>query len=448
MKAENILVTDDGASCKLTDFGFAVDYRRHRPVTRLGTLQYMAPEILVCDAETRRQMQHEGRAGYGPEVDCWAIGVLAYECLVGQTPYEEARTMEELLEYIATRAIFPEHPAPPRRGHGSFSFAHHGQLSHDAKDFIAGCLQVDPAARLTAREMLSHPFVTQREQDLQRYQHPHSTAPRMRVTRGATTTSGCVLSPHEVVNTAYLFDTAEDFTRADVESEKASSGLNTGPTTPAACTTTTGACTSPPMMMMTMTTPAATRTSPPSGSGSGFSGSSGSGSGGHEQHGGGRGRALTASAAARPLSSRRGLLPHEILSKFRSTSLNQGTHSLRDPRSDDEPSDPRHPSSMSNVREANIRAQQLGGATPGTARAGGGTVRDGAGGAGGGAAGAAAGEMQRDPDPPTSTTSPFEKRGRVRRSNTFSIGMRFTTTRAALGRLQGMLTRTSSRERT
>jgi serine/threonine protein kinase len=42
IEAENVLVTDDGMSCKLTDFGFAVNYRQHNTVTRLGTVGYMA----------------------------------------------------------------------------------------------------------------------------------------------------------------------------------------------------------------------------------------------------------------------------------------------------------------------------------------------------------------------------------------------------------------------
>lgn len=31
---------------KVTDFGLAVDARAERPVTRLGTLDYMSPEVL------------------------------------------------------------------------------------------------------------------------------------------------------------------------------------------------------------------------------------------------------------------------------------------------------------------------------------------------------------------------------------------------------------------
>lgn len=33
---------------KLADFGLAINMNEERPVTRAGTLDYMAPEILVC----------------------------------------------------------------------------------------------------------------------------------------------------------------------------------------------------------------------------------------------------------------------------------------------------------------------------------------------------------------------------------------------------------------
>jgi len=50
IKPENILLMTD-KSIKLADFGLSIDATSERPVTRAGTLDYMAPEVpthLIC----------------------------------------------------------------------------------------------------------------------------------------------------------------------------------------------------------------------------------------------------------------------------------------------------------------------------------------------------------------------------------------------------------------
>jgi len=45
IKAENLLLTDDHLSVKLADFGFAVNFRQQRSMTRVGTLEYMVRAV-------------------------------------------------------------------------------------------------------------------------------------------------------------------------------------------------------------------------------------------------------------------------------------------------------------------------------------------------------------------------------------------------------------------
>lgn len=80
LKPENILI-DAMGHIKLTDFGFAKYLKKGKIRTFCGTPQYIAPEMIV-NAE---KGIHTG--GYGLSVDYYALGILIYEMLMGQTPF-------------------------------------------------------------------------------------------------------------------------------------------------------------------------------------------------------------------------------------------------------------------------------------------------------------------------------------------------------------------------
>ena len=63
VKPENIVITVQGV-VKLCDFGLSIDCAEERPISRLGTLEFMAPE-LVAITETSKQSA-ERRALEGP----------------------------------------------------------------------------------------------------------------------------------------------------------------------------------------------------------------------------------------------------------------------------------------------------------------------------------------------------------------------------------------------
>ncbi|CBJ27169.1 Protein kinase domain containing protein [Ectocarpus siliculosus] len=100
VKPENFLMGKSG-TLKLTDFGFARELAPdERLYSQFGTPEYVAAEVL-------------SGGGHGMPVDLWALGVLIYELLVGQTPFKSP-SVEEMYERIAAGDYaFPKPPASP-----------------------------------------------------------------------------------------------------------------------------------------------------------------------------------------------------------------------------------------------------------------------------------------------------------------------------------------------
>ena len=103
MKPENILL--QGSHILVSDFGFATTLDLNpRPLTRLGTLHFMAPEMLLNDVRDplsfRNRIPREHRRPYCPAVDVWALGVIIYECIFHCSPFhdlDESRVTSNIL---------------------------------------------------------------------------------------------------------------------------------------------------------------------------------------------------------------------------------------------------------------------------------------------------------------------------------------------------------------
>jgi serine/threonine-protein kinase len=92
VKLANVMVC--GGRVVLTDFGLAtpeLDVGRSRTVG--GSLDTIAPEI-VCGSL---------RPGEGPQVDLYAVGVLAFELLTGHAPFEDERPEDVLDAHVVRR---------------------------------------------------------------------------------------------------------------------------------------------------------------------------------------------------------------------------------------------------------------------------------------------------------------------------------------------------------
>ena len=147
LKPENILLCsldDKNPVVKITDMGLSklVDLGTVLK-TFCGTPQYIAPEVI--------QGQGAGALGgskpYSLKVDCWGLGVILYILLSGTPPFSEDRKIQqELREQILT-ANYTFYPQL------------FDKISVEAKDLIQKCLKVEPSERISAEEIVNHPWL-------------------------------------------------------------------------------------------------------------------------------------------------------------------------------------------------------------------------------------------------------------------------------------------------
>lgn len=94
LKIENLLISFDH-QIKIADFGFAVDFSDGPRETFLGTNEYIAPEMLRGEP-------------YTTSVDIWAIGVILYEFLYGETPFVESNKRKIFSKIRRNDYTFPD----------------------------------------------------------------------------------------------------------------------------------------------------------------------------------------------------------------------------------------------------------------------------------------------------------------------------------------------------
>lgn len=142
IKPENLLISAQG-KVKLADFGLSINSTTERPVTRLGTLDYMAPEVMRCPDKLLPE-DHKDRAdiAYSAGVDIWAVGILAYELMTGSAPFARTSCAETYREVQTAQPRFPS------------------WLSDSACSFIAAALCKDAKQRPSAEQLLRHPWLS------------------------------------------------------------------------------------------------------------------------------------------------------------------------------------------------------------------------------------------------------------------------------------------------
>jgi serine/threonine protein kinase len=127
IKLENLLVGKDG-NIKIGDFGWSVHAPTSLRKTFCGTLDYLSPEMVLDQ-------------GYDKQVDIWALGILLFEFLTGNPPFESDNQEETFRRIQIMELQVPDY------------------VSKIAEDLIRKLLVRDPKQRISLESAREHPFV-------------------------------------------------------------------------------------------------------------------------------------------------------------------------------------------------------------------------------------------------------------------------------------------------
>lgn len=141
IKPENLMYESplEGSALKLIDFGAArVLLPTYKTAERIGTPYYMAPEVI------------QGK--YDSKCDVWSCGVVLYILLSGRPPFP-GKSEYEIFAHI-------------QAGLPSFAESTWKHVSKAAKSLLKDMLKPDPKDRPTAYEVLHHPWVILKAQNV------------------------------------------------------------------------------------------------------------------------------------------------------------------------------------------------------------------------------------------------------------------------------------------
>lgn len=130
IKPENMMLVN--GTLKLIDFGLAQICNQQLMSSRVGSICYISPEVL--------------NGSYTQSCDIWSLGVVLFLMLSGKFPFY-GRSADETIRRI-------------KMGEFSFDVPAWSYISGSAKDLIVQMLVADEVTRISAMDILRHPWLS------------------------------------------------------------------------------------------------------------------------------------------------------------------------------------------------------------------------------------------------------------------------------------------------
>jgi serine/threonine protein kinase len=159
LKPGNILMTEEGMP-KIADFGLSKSFQL--PVGKytheVGSLYYRSPEILL------------GAEEYSTALDTWSLGCIFYEIFTGKILFQSDSEIDQLYQIFQVLGTVDEErwPGVTKLKYYKDTFPKWnpieliticGGLSKKGVDLLEKMLVYNPAERISANDILMHPFL-------------------------------------------------------------------------------------------------------------------------------------------------------------------------------------------------------------------------------------------------------------------------------------------------
>lgn len=136
LKCDNIFIDGTKGEVKIGDLGLAISIQKTSFASSvIGTPEFVAPEMY--------------QEKYSFEVDIWAFGLMVLEMVTLAYPYTECTGPAQIFSKV-TKGVLP-----------AVLSTLDGGKTRVNRDFILGCLTLNPAERATIKDLLRHEFFTQ-----------------------------------------------------------------------------------------------------------------------------------------------------------------------------------------------------------------------------------------------------------------------------------------------